>query len=177
MTNSSRNGMVGFRRILILLLIVVGTAGMTGCATVTRGTTETLLVQSEPSGASVRLSSGFTGVTPTSFTVSRKGDIVVSVVKDGYEPVEVIVKSQIAGKGAAGFAGNVLIGGVIGMGVDAATGASLSHFPNPVKVTLVPIAKPPGEGVPVPAISPPVAVKPSDSAAPAIAGSSGKKEI
>ncbi len=177
MIKSSQDAPIKFRRTLILSLIVVGTAGITGCATVTRGTTETLLVQSEPSGASVRLSSGFTGVTPTAFTVSRKGDIVVSIIKDGYEPVEVVARSQIAGKGAAGFAGNVLIGGVIGMGVDAATGASLSHFPNPVKVTLVPIAKPPGEGVPVPATTPPVAVKPPDSAAHAKAGYSGKKEI
>lgn len=35
-----------------------------GCATVTRGTTEQLMIQSEPSAAQVRLSNGFTGGTP-----------------------------------------------------------------------------------------------------------------
>jgi hypothetical protein len=38
------------------------------------------------------------------------------------------------------FAGNVLAGGLIGMGVDAATGAAQDHKPNPVIVTLQPIA-------------------------------------
>jgi len=43
------------------------------------------------------------------------------------------------GGGAAGFAGNVLIDGIVGMGVDAATGSALEHYPNPVSVTLEPL--------------------------------------
>jgi hypothetical protein len=35
------------------------------------------------------------------------------------------------------MAGNVLLGGVIGAGVDAATGATKQLKPNPVQVTLV----------------------------------------
>ena len=53
------------------------------------------------------------------------------------------VKTQVAGSGVAGFAGNVLIGGVIGMGADAYTGATLEHVPNPVFVTLRPVPPPP----------------------------------
>lgn len=54
------------------------------------------------------------------------------------------MKTNLAGSGAAGFAGNVLLGGVVGMGVDAATGATLEHTPNPVNATLRPLrgAKP-----------------------------------
>lgn len=54
------------------------------------------------------------------------------------------MKTSLAGSGAAGFAGNVLLGGVVGMGVDAATGATLEHTPNPVNATLRPLrgAKP-----------------------------------
>ena len=59
----------------------------------------------------------------------------------GYKPQEVPVKTQIAGAGAAGFAGNILLGGVVGMGVDAATGSTLEHVPNPVHVALEPIAR------------------------------------
>ena len=33
--------------------------------------------------------------------------------------------------------GNVLLGGIIGMGIDTATGASKRFVPNPVRVTLV----------------------------------------
>jgi hypothetical protein len=41
-----------------------------------------------------------------------------------------------------GFAGNVLIGGVVGMAADAATGATLEHYPSPVSVTLEPLRAP-----------------------------------
>jgi hypothetical protein len=73
--------------------------------------------------------------------VSRKDEFSVLISKDGFKPVEVEVKNRIAGEGAAGFAGNVLVGGVIGMGVDAATGATLEHYPNPIDVTLEPIPR------------------------------------
>lgn len=36
------------------------------------------------------------------------------------------------------MAGNLLLGGAIGMGVDAGTGAYRSLYPNPVSVTLEP---------------------------------------
>lgn len=156
-------------RIIKLGLLVGAFANalfFTGCATVTRGTSEQLMVQSTPSGASVRLSSGFTGVTPVTFTVPRKGDIVVTLTKEGYETHEVTLKSGVAGKGMAGFAGNVLIGGLIGGGIDIATGATLSHTPNPLHVTLVtktraPEAMPP----PVPPIDEPKA-NPAPAAPP-----------
>ncbi|ODN67823.1 hypothetical protein [Methylobrevis pamukkalensis] len=50
----------------------------------------------------------------------------------------------------AGTAGNIILGGVIGVGVDAVTGATLSHTPNPVIIALQPIdpkssATPPGD--------------------------------
>ncbi|WP_246251740.1 hypothetical protein [Parasulfitobacter algicola] len=44
--------------------------------------------------------------------------------------------NELAEGGAAGMAGNVLIGGVIGIGVDAATGATQNLEPNPVMVNL-----------------------------------------
>jgi hypothetical protein len=48
------------------------------------------------------------------------------------------VSRLIAGAGAAGVAGNVLVGGLIGIGVDMATGASQDLVPNPVNVKLEP---------------------------------------
>ena len=40
---------------------------------------------------------------------------------------------------ALGGGGNVLIGRLIGIGVDTVTGAALEHTPNPVSVILQPI--------------------------------------
>jgi hypothetical protein len=50
-----------------------------------------------------------------------------------------VTRGTTENTGAAGFAGNVLLGGLIGMGVDAATGAAQDHKPNPVIVTMKPI--------------------------------------
>jgi hypothetical protein len=152
-------------RIIALLCVIAAPQFLCSCATVTRGTTETLKIESDPEGAEVRVSNGFTGVTPTAFSVPRKGDLYVTVSKDGYETVNVSVPTKIAGAGAAGFAGNILIGGVIGGGVDIATGAALSHQPNPVRVVLV--AKP---SAPISAAAmppPPVPPAQSPSAPPA----------
>jgi hypothetical protein len=79
--------------------------------------------------------------------VQRKDEFSVSFAKPGYQPQTVPVTTRLAGGGAAGFAGNVLVGGIVGMGVDAASGATLEHWPNPVVATLQPVApvpQPPG---------------------------------
>jgi hypothetical protein len=64
----------------------------------------------------------------------------VTISKEGYEPQVIPLTKEIPGTGAAGFAGNVLVGGLVGMGVDAYTGAAQDHKPNPVTVTLQPLA-------------------------------------
>jgi hypothetical protein len=79
--------------------------------------------------------------TPCTINVSRKDEFTVHYEKDGYEPRDVDVKTQIAATGAAGFAGNIILGGVVGMGADAVTGATLEHVPNPVEVDLQPAGK------------------------------------
>jgi len=111
-----------------------------GCATITRGTTEAFVIESEPPGAEVRLSTGETCETPCTLEKKRKHNFTIDLEKEGYEPVSVSVVSQVAGAGAAGMAGNVVFGGLIGAGVDAGTGATKELKPNPVEVTLVPLA-------------------------------------
>ena len=46
---------------------------------------------------------------------------------------------KTANAGAAGVAGNVILGGVIGLGVDMATGASQDLVPNNVTIKLEPL--------------------------------------
>ena len=50
---------------------------------------------------------------------------------DGFEPEVVVLTKEIATSGAAGFAGNILLGGLIGMGVHAAP-AALRSITNPI---------------------------------------------
>jgi hypothetical protein len=109
-----------------------------GCATVTRGTTNQVTIESEPGGAEAIASAGYAcPETPCIWDVGRKSEFIVTFKKSGYETMHVPVKTRIAGAGVAGFAGNVLIGGVVGMGVDAVTGSTLEHYPNPVVAEMV----------------------------------------
>jgi hypothetical protein len=124
------------RRTVVLLSLTGSLIALSGCATITRGTHEALVVESEPSGAQVRLSNGLSGTTPTSFKISRKGDVHVTIAKEGFETADINVTTQIAGAGAAGMAGNVLVGGLIGAGVDAFSGGMLEHKPNRLRSRL-----------------------------------------
>jgi hypothetical protein len=126
-----------------LLLAAVIVAPCLGCASVTRGTTENISIASTPAGATADISGleiPTACVTPCVVQAKRNADISVTINKDGYEPQVITLTKEIPGAGAAGFAGNILAGGLIGMGVDAATGAAQDHKPNPVIVTLHPLA-------------------------------------
>jgi uncharacterized protein YceK len=110
---------------------------LSGCATVTRGTNDALVVNSEPQGAQVQLSNGMSCTsTPCVFKLPRKSDLQITVSRSGCQTVVTNVTHRTAGAGAAGVAGNVLVGGFIGLGVDAVSGASQELVPNPVEVKL-----------------------------------------
>jgi hypothetical protein len=122
-----------------LLAVLAGSLSLGACATVTRGTTEQITFDSTPT-AEMRTSTGLTcPTTPCTLEVGRKSEFVATFSKQGYQSQNVMVQTRVAGAGAAGFAGNVLVGGLVGMGVDAATGSTLEHYPNPVNVSLVPL--------------------------------------
>lgn len=71
------------------LALAMGAAvSFAACATITRGTTSQVQIQSEPSGADVRTSTSFTCTTPCTMTVNRKDGFSVTFTKAGYEPEE-----------------------------------------------------------------------------------------
>jgi len=114
---------------------------LASCATVTRGVHEKIKVLSEPTSAYAELSSGERGLTPVTFVKSRKENFDVTVSKPGYITQTVKVRSNFSPTGGGAMAGNLVAGGVVGVGVDALSGASLSLYPNPVVVHLVPQSK------------------------------------
>ncbi|MHA7872129.1 MAG: translation initiation factor 2 [Hyphococcus sp.] len=120
-------------------LIVCAALGAASCATVIRGTKETAKFESIPSGAEVTVESistdklgPFSCITPCEMELKRKRDWAVVFVKDGYKPVESVLEKKVTGGGVASGAGNVIAGGIIGIGVDAGTGANLDLRPNPM---------------------------------------------
>jgi hypothetical protein len=75
-----------------------------------------------------------------------KDDILLACNKEGYQPSSQYLHSGMA----AGTFGNIIAGGVIGWGVDSATGAD-NKYPESVTVQLVPVS---GGGAPVAPPSP-----------------------
>ena len=61
--------------------------------------------------------------TPCSLKMARNAEFDATITKPGYKTLHVHVTHKIATAGGAGMAGNVLLGGIIGAGVDVATGA------------------------------------------------------
>ncbi|MBS0297192.1 MAG: PEGA domain-containing protein [Proteobacteria bacterium] len=128
---------ITFKGAVRALVLACAAGSLAACATITRGVHETWSVETDPSGAHVKTSNGFAcDQTPCTFKMERKSEFDVTVTKDGYKPYSGHVTHSVSNGGAAGMAGNVLVGGIIGVGVDATSGAMMDLKPNPMKVKL-----------------------------------------
>jgi hypothetical protein len=124
-------------RVVAGVAAVAVAVSLGACATLTRGTVQPFVVETTPAGAAVKTSNGFTcPATPCTFSMPRKEAFTVTVSKEGYATQTAEVKSEMAGGGAAGMAGNVLLGGLIGIGVDATSGALNDLTPNPLLLVM-----------------------------------------
>jgi hypothetical protein len=131
-------------------LALLSTLG--ACATVTRGTTTDFKVSSTPPGASVTTSTGFS-CSPTPCTIAkmpRKKPFDAVITLAGYQSQTVHVGSKVSGAGGAGFAGNLVLGGGIGMVIDGTDGSMNDLSPNPLAVTLTPAGSPTAAETPAP---------------------------
>jgi hypothetical protein len=117
---------------LKVIAVSLALVAISGCATITRGTSEDLVVRSTPDGAQVRIS-GASGAsqtcaaTPCTFALPRRSDVTVLISKDGFKSVRANVKGKLAG---------FVPLGLVGAAVDVASGAALKLQPNPLVITL-----------------------------------------
>ncbi len=129
-----------------LCIVVLCAAGImaSGCATEVRGTTETVDVKTDPVGATCEFMRGGEVLgslvsTPGKYELRRHNEPVrVTCSLEGYTPKTKTLNSEFAG---ATF-GNILLGGVIGVVVDAASGAN-NEYPDEVDMMLVPASSRP----------------------------------
>jgi hypothetical protein len=119
-------------RTIATVIAVVAVSGLTGCASIVSGTNqvvsvETLHTSGKVDGAVCKLENDkgtYFVTTPGTVTVHRAyGDMSVKCEKAGIAPGLATVKSSTKGM----MAGNLLFGGVIGAGVDAASGAAYDY--------------------------------------------------
>ena len=113
---------------------------LTGCATITRGTTQVVAINTPGvPGATCTLTSESIGtqtlVTPSTVPLQKGvNNVAVHCTKQCYHEGVGVIASNVEGM----TAGNILVGGVIGLGVDAASGAMNSYAPE-VQVVMTPI--------------------------------------
>lgn len=110
---------------------------LTGCATITRGTHDAFVVETDPVGAKVETSLNLgCESTPCSIRMLRKSEFDVTITKPGYKTWKGHITHKVASGGGAAMAGNVLVGGIIGAAVDGSNGAMLDLVPNPLTVKM-----------------------------------------
>ncbi len=113
---------------------------VTACATITKGTSQMIGVNTPGApGAKCTLTSPAIGsqviMTPASFSVDKsQSSISVRCSKECFEDGSTIIPSNTE----VMTAGNVLVGGIIGLGVDAASGA-MNKYSDQTDVMMVPI--------------------------------------
>ena len=111
---------MGRQNLIKNIVLCLGALTSSGCATIISGGGETQSVRftSSPRGAKVYVDDNYIGVTPTASALTRRDDHFVRMELAGQ------VKTQDLHSGLNPWIfGNILLGGVIGIVVDAASGA------------------------------------------------------
>ena len=121
--------MFNYARALFLIICAIT---LSGCATIVSGTTQKISVSSQPSGATAKVDNNLSAKTPTVFTLERKQDHVIEISTEGYKTATVMMKRTFNGMAT----GNILIGGLIGTGIDMASGADSKLIPERIDVRL-----------------------------------------
>ena len=111
---------------------------LSGCATIIEGNEQTVYFDTDPTGATCSIERKDEGmlyssiVTPASLEISKDKDhLIITCDKEGYEKKVIHTDSNFEGWAL----GNLLFGGIIGVGVDAASGA-LNEYPSQVVIPL-----------------------------------------
>jgi len=103
-----------------------------GCATIIEGKTDTVTVSTDPAGATCTIDRageriGAVSATPGSVTLDKsKNSLLVTCSKAGFDTATVTADPSFTGTTFA----NILLGGVIGIVVDAASGADNKYPPS-----------------------------------------------
>jgi len=129
-----------------LMMSVALLATTAACATVVGGTTQEVYVDTEPKGAACTANRqgaavSFVKPTPGKVTLSRsKETVTLACNLDGYEQSNEVLVASFSGA----TVGNILLGGLVGVAIDAASGAN-NKYPERVMVILTPSSFPSDE--------------------------------
>ena len=137
--NGSRDQWGSNMRILQTTLLLCGIWIVAGCATVTTGSNDTVTIDTDPTGATCHVTRGDKQIgvvnpTPGSLEVPKsQHDLTVRCDREGYLTSQGMIESGFQ----AMTLGNAILGGFIGLAVDAASGA-MTRYEDGVRVTMIP---------------------------------------
>jgi len=109
---------------------------LNGCATIMHGTMQDIGVTTDPAGADLLVDGEHHYTSPAIIAMKRKHDHTVEISQEGYKKELVEIKGDLSWA----VAGDILAGGAIGYGIDAATGAQRRLKPEKVEVRLRPLS-------------------------------------
>lgn len=89
------------------VMLLACTLHLTGCS-IFGGTSQTLIVNSEPPGADVLVNGTLAGTTPLQHQVSRRGDLSVEIHKAGYTPQTRVTGRKLSSVGIVDVIGGAL---------------------------------------------------------------------
>ena len=119
-------------RILIALIFVLCCSILSNCATIIHGTRQDIAFSSYPTGAEVSINGINRGRTPVTINLERNMNYSIKVQLEEYIPYEIYIVRQVD----AWIAGNIIFGGIIGLAVDAISGAMYKLSPEQVHAEL-----------------------------------------
>lgn len=133
-----------------LAILVSAALALSGCASIMKGSSQSINVATPPTtGALCNLSSkegSWSLTSPGSVMVEKSNeDIQVRCTKAGWQDAVAAIPSSFQGW----TVGNIIFGGIIGLGVDAATGA-INEYPNAFQVPMMQVSGPPAAQPPPP---------------------------
>lgn len=116
-------------RYLVLFVAFV----FAGCATIITGTTTDVAVNSDPAEAQIEINGQSYGQTPTTLTLDSDHNHTMTLSLEGYEEKTIRLRKSTSGW----VAGNLILGGIPGFIIDAATGGMYVLSPKQVNATII----------------------------------------
>jgi len=130
------------RHLLLVLAFLLFALALAGCATMFSDKTQTISINSNPSGALVTFNGLQIGTTPVGTLVRKRSDGVLMVQKEGYHPQTITVDTDMTGA----FFLNIFWGLYFPLSstTDVANNSAYEYSPDSFFVQLIPI----GESLP-----------------------------
>lgn len=131
--NYLNNKLLTMKNKLSIVLLLGITLSTTSCATIITGTKDKITFNSTPEGAKVFHKGVEKCTTPCTAPISRGlGKQTVTFQKEGFNDKEVKLTKNFNAVTLV----NILLGGAIGVGIDAATGSLTKYSPKEYTVEL-----------------------------------------